>query len=328
MTVQRIKAHLNQTIAKHQLAHAYLFNGPKGAGQEVIAEWLSMRLFCQNLNNNEPCGTCRNCQRIINGEHPDVIKVHTEQKTIKVDAIRLLKQEFTKSAVEGNHKLLLIERADTMTISAQNSLLKFIEEPIGNTIIVLLTENRNLLLPTIISRTQVIDFELPDLSILESKLSVSSATKGAGRLALRLTGNVDAAEILLQNPAFAKLNHLIWRWFNVLIQGDSAAFAMVQTGFIPLIQEADNQLTNAQLLDGIMFIFRDLLLVDEHQSLVFVDNQTQIVTLSQQLNLELRLQLMELVLKARSNLQLNIGIQNILEALTLEILLVVTAVER
>lgn len=312
--------HFNKTIAKQQLAHAYLFNGPKGADQKVMAKWLSMRLFCQSLIDGQPCGTCSNCIRIKQDEHLDVITIKSDKATIKVDAIRLLKQEFTKSAVESNHKILIIERADTMTVSAQNSLLKFIEEPLGNTLIMLLTENKNQLLPTIISRTQVVEFELPKLINLEQQL-VGQGTAGEIRLALRLSGNLVDATNLLTSPALGKLNNLVWRWFNVLLQRDLAAFAMIQTGFIPLIQDSDTPITADQIFDAIMFIFRDLLLIDQQDTVVYLDNKEALQILSSKISSEQRLQFIELVLAARGNQQMNISLQSILEALTLEILL-------
>lgn len=315
-----LRQQFNKIIAKQQLAHAYLFNGPKGAGQEAIAQWLSMRLFCKNLINNQPCQKCINCQRIENNEHPDVITVKSNKKSIKVDEIRILKQEFTKSAVEGNHKILIIECAETMTTSAQNSLLKFIEEPIGNVLIILLTENKDLLLPTIISRIQMISFELPALVDLEEQLA-NQGTRNEIRLALRLCGSKEAASQLLENPNLSKLTSLVWRWFNVVLRQDLAAFAMIQTGFMPLIQDNDNQITVDQIFDTIMFIFRDLLLSDDINNLIFVDNHDALQIIRRNLSIEQRLNLMDLVLAIRKSQQMNINTQNILEGLTLEIFL-------
>nr|WP_284706061.1 DNA polymerase III subunit delta' [Periweissella ghanensis] len=312
-------AHFNKTIVKQQLAHAYLFNGPKGAGQAVMAQWLAMRLFCQELNDGQPCGVCRNCQRIMAGEHPDVINVKSEKATIKVDEIRVLKQEFTKSAVEGNHKILIIEHADTMTVSAQNSLLKFIEEPLGDTVIILLTENRSLLLPTIISRTQVVEFELPGFAAVEEQLQAHYPLTEI-RLALRLSGNVELAQTWLADGAITKLNNLVWRWFNVLMQGDGAAFAMIQTGFIPMLQDNELPFTASQLLDSMTFILRDLLLITDERPLVFEDNRQILSELGAKISLTNRLAFVDIVLQARQEQQMNINIQTTLEAVTLKIL--------
>ncbi|MCM0598710.1 DNA polymerase III subunit delta' [Periweissella fabalis] len=316
---QIIMAYFNKTITKQKLAHAYLFNGPKGAGQEVMAQWLAMRLFCQELRADQPCGQCRNCRRIKAGEHPDVINIKSEKATIKVDEIRLLKQEFTKSAVEGTHKILIIYRADTMTVSAQNSLLKFIEEPVGDTVIILLTENRSLLLPTIISRTQIVEFELPGFKKIEEQLK-NNYQLAEVRLALRLTGDADIAQEWLTNGSITKLNNLIWRWFNVLLQGDSAAFAMVQTGFIPLLQDPELPFTANNILDSMMFIFRDLLIIEDSRQLVFEDNRQKLGILGQKIALTKRIVFVDIVLQARQDAQMNINIQTTLEALTLKIL--------
>ena len=105
-----------------------------------------MRLFCQNPDDQGfPCGVCNECRRIIEKEHPDVVEIEPDGQSIKVDQVRFLKSEFSKSAVEGNQKVFIIFAAETMTTSAANSLLKFIEEPVGNTVAFLITSNRNLI---------------------------------------------------------------------------------------------------------------------------------------------------------------------------------------
>lgn len=92
---------LQTVIKNHELAHAYLFVGPTGSGKSQLAMWLALRLFCLHLQNGEPDLTCPECQRILSGNHPDVVVAKPEGRQIKVDEIRHLKDEFTKSAVEG-----------------------------------------------------------------------------------------------------------------------------------------------------------------------------------------------------------------------------------
>ena len=114
-------------LLNKELAHASLFVGPGGSGKMSIAQWLSLRLFCLHPQDNKPDLTCDECQRILSGNHPDIVYAAPEGRQIKVDEIRHLKAEFSKSAVEGNKKIFIIKDADKMTNGAANSLLKFIE---------------------------------------------------------------------------------------------------------------------------------------------------------------------------------------------------------
>ncbi|MFG5456460.1 DNA polymerase III subunit delta', partial [Enterococcus faecalis] len=77
----------------------------------------------------EPCESCRNCQRIESGNHPDVHVVHPDGLSIKKGQIQALQEEFSKTGLESHKKLYIISHADQMTVNAANSLLKFLEEP-------------------------------------------------------------------------------------------------------------------------------------------------------------------------------------------------------
>ena len=85
---------LKRVIDNQELAHAYLLVGPAGSGKSEVARWLALRLFCLHPQNNEPDLICPECQRILSGNHPDVVVAALEGRQIKVDRIRYLKSEF------------------------------------------------------------------------------------------------------------------------------------------------------------------------------------------------------------------------------------------
>ena len=114
----KLVAQFARIIDRKQLAQSYLFVGPKGAGKLALAEWIALRLFCQNVQDGAPCGQCPECERILNHNHPDVMVVKTETQSIKVDDIRGLKQEMSKTGVEGNQRVFVVEDADKMTAGA------------------------------------------------------------------------------------------------------------------------------------------------------------------------------------------------------------------
>ena len=123
---------LQRSFEHGRIAHAYLFEGEKGTGKHEVGIWLAQHLFCTQMKDNLPCGKCNNCQRIEKKEHPDVLVIEPEGQTIKVDQIRRLQTEFSRSGYESRKKVFLIKEAEKMNSSAANSLLKFLEEPPGD----------------------------------------------------------------------------------------------------------------------------------------------------------------------------------------------------
>lgn len=150
---------LQKSFEHGRLAHAYLFEGDTGTGKQEFGLWMAKHVFCTNLVNQQPCNECHNCVRINENEHPDVLRIAPDGQTIKVNQIRELKAEFSKSGVETAKKVFLIQEADKMSTGAANSLLKFLEEPEGQILAILETTSLSRILPTIQSRCQTLHFQ-------------------------------------------------------------------------------------------------------------------------------------------------------------------------
>ncbi len=224
-----------QAVVSDQLAHAFLFVGPQGRGQKLVADWLAMRLMCAHPTaDGEPDGVCSQCLRIANGNHPDVIDLKPDGHSIKIDQVRFLKDEFTKTAVEGRRKIFVIEGADTMTASAANGLLKFIEEPVGEQTAILLAENRQQILPTVISRTQVVDFPNLGQEMYTRQLQELGYTDTNIALAAELTDSFPVAETWLADDWFNQSVITISEITGKLLQLDVEAFNLVQTDIMKL----------------------------------------------------------------------------------------------
>lgn len=149
---------LNDAYKHGKIFHSYLFVDPIQKKALATAYWLACRFMC--TGDNKPDGTCNNCQRILNGNHPDVFLVKLNGKqSLSIDQIRPLKEELAKSPVEGTHRFFIIENAEKLTLAANNALLNLLEEPVAPVVTILVTNNENQVLPTVRSRTQIIHFE-------------------------------------------------------------------------------------------------------------------------------------------------------------------------
>ncbi|MDE7037690.1 MAG: DNA polymerase III subunit delta', partial [Lachnospiraceae bacterium] len=136
-----------------QVTHAYILNGERGAGKKLVAKLFATTLLCEE-GGPDPCNRCHSCRQAEGGNHPDIIWVtHEKPNSISVDDIReQVNNTIMIKPYQGPYKVYVIDHADIMTPQAQNALLKTIEEPPQYAVIMLLTENAEMLLPTIASR--------------------------------------------------------------------------------------------------------------------------------------------------------------------------------
>ncbi len=162
--LQEIWNQLQKARAAQRLPHALLFTGSAGLGKRALADLLVASLLCETPDaDGRPCGTCRGCQLMQAGTHPDFHRIEPEEpgKAIRIDAIReyIGKEGLTSHA--GGYKVVLIEPAEAMNQAAANSLLKTLEEPSGTALILLLSSRPTSLPATIRSRCQRITFPVP-----------------------------------------------------------------------------------------------------------------------------------------------------------------------
>ncbi len=146
----------NHILASHRLSHAYLFSGSFGA--KAMAEALAQSIFCEVSQGLWPCGQCRSCRLIADREFADVKWIAPEGQMIKTQTIRDMTKDFSQGGYEGEAQVFIIQEAEKMHVNATNSLLKFIEEPQSASYVFFLTNERDRILPTILSRVQSFHF--------------------------------------------------------------------------------------------------------------------------------------------------------------------------
>jgi DNA polymerase-3 subunit delta' len=152
---------LSQTAQAGRLGHAWLLLGDPGLGKEQLAERLARLHLCQQQDRGEPCGQCHSCQLFDKGHHPDLGTLPADSKTIGVEAIREICARLQNSAQLGRGKVVIIPDAERMTESAANALLKTLEEPAGDSLLLLIASQVSRLLPTILSRCHKHVCQLP-----------------------------------------------------------------------------------------------------------------------------------------------------------------------
>ncbi|MDP2631666.1 MAG: DNA polymerase III subunit [Candidatus Uhrbacteria bacterium] len=167
------KEYLGRVIQKETLAHAYCFSGPKHVGKRAVVEE-----FVREALGVDLAGTPDSLKKRGIETNPNVTIVKPSEKgSISVEDIRILKERLSMSSFGSGKKVAIIEDADTMTIPAQNALLKTLEEPSGESLIILVASSPELLLRTILSRTVHIRFTLSQRNEIEKFLLAQGSTK-------------------------------------------------------------------------------------------------------------------------------------------------------
>lgn len=174
----RVLAQLNRSWSLGRLPHALLLHGVPGLGKYRFAHWLAQALLCEAKGNQlQGCGQCPSCKLHEAGSHPDLVLVSPEEdkQQISVDQIRAANDRLTITSTRNGYRVAIIDPAHQMTMAAANSLLKTLEEPGNNTVIILVTAQVSLLLPTLRSRCQQLGVNPPPSTMARQWLTATGA---------------------------------------------------------------------------------------------------------------------------------------------------------
>jgi DNA polymerase-3 subunit delta' len=225
----RVIHSLKAGLESDQLHHAYLFGGLEGIGKELTAKVLAQSVNCEQ-RKADACGQCGPCLRVASRNHPDVQYVMAEaeqvargwagrsdfsgtpSREIKIGQIRRLQERLSLKALEARKKVALVINADAMNAQAQNSLLKTLEEPPGDTILILVSAAPNSLLPTIRSRCFKLTFGPLPLDFVAQRVVQEKKvdTQTAFLCAAMAAGSLSQA-LALDSSALAQRKELIQR---------------------------------------------------------------------------------------------------------------------
>jgi DNA polymerase-3 subunit delta' len=280
-------SYLKEHVIRENFRHAYLFAGPQGIGRRTLALRFAQALNCPTPPApGEPCGICRTCVQIERMQHPDLTIVQADRVggNIKVDQVRDLQRSLALAPYQALYRIALLLRFEEANPNASNALLKILEEPPSKVVLLLTAESAEILLPTIISRCEVMRLRLPALEIVEKALLDEwNAHPETARLLAHLSGGrIGIALQLYQDPERLEQRR---RWLEdhhkLLSASRVERFAYAEA----LAKDRDRL---RQAIESWQSLWRDVLLRSSASStpITNLDRKTEIEALTSSVDME------------------------------------------
>ena len=302
-----------RAIRSGKTSHAYIFEGPAGCGRRSTALAIIQTLFCQ-ADGDDACGVCPSCRKVAGGSHADIRVVEPDGQFIKIDQVRELQRELSLRPYEAPRKACLIEQAERFNLSSANALLKTLEEPPGNAIIILLTENAGSLLPTVRSRCQLIRFAALAADHVRLLLERSGVASETARLLAPMAGGSMEAAASLDDDRLTLRRETLLQHLSGL---DSSRIATVFNASEELGGSRDETLES---LDLLISCLRDVLQLASGGSEIANESiRPALYSLAQRFPLEKALRITEKTLETRRAVQRNANGKLALDRLFLSI---------
>ena len=311
-----ILKYISSAVENNRVSHAYILNGERGSGKRMLANLFATTLLCES-GNSEPCGKCHSCRQAESGNHPDIIRVtHEKPNSISVDDIRTqVNNTVDIKPYQGPYKVYIIPQADLMTPQAQNAILKTIEEPPAYAVFLLLTENAEMLLPTINSRcvmlklrnikdTLIRKYLMENLEIPDYKADMCTAFA---------QGNVGKAILLAGSQTFNELKDQTIRLVRKL-RDTEVADIMSEVKAIEEFEQIDD------FFDLLLLWYRDVLIYKASGSdakLIYKDQANEIARQAEDCFFDGLNRILDGISQARQRLHFNVNQDMTLELLFL-----------
>lgn len=323
-----IYEHFKNAIAAGKISHAYILHGERGMGKLDIAKEVAKALQCESNaperedKTGEACNQCKSCHQATSNNQPDIKYVLPTKKTLGVDDIREQINEDALIKPYGSpYKIYIIPRSDTMTVQAQNALLKTIEEPPSYAVFFLLAANIDAFLPTVLSRCVMLNAKTVSegeiVNELKSKYGVGDYdAKVAASFA---GGNIGKAEKLVSSDTFRESKDSVTELVRNVANGGMDAIAQ---SIKDLNAYKDDKDSLRDYLDMLRVWFGDVLKyksTKDDTELVFQESLTEIKQLADHISFENLNGIMDEINNAEGRIKSNVSFDSNMEVMLLGI---------
>lgn len=312
---EEIKTSLIKSINNNQVSHCYIFEGPKGMGKYELSLIFAQSLLCENFNTN-PCNKCLSCIKINSNNHPDLHIINNEETTIKREEIDELIESVYMKPYESAKKVYIIKEAHEMTTQAANTFLKTLEEPPGDSVIILLTSNANLLIPTIVSRCQTIKFRNVSKETIKAYLKENFGTSDEkADLAAEYSKGIlnKSVNIIKGNDNILQYRTEIIELFDKTINSDAEIIYELENYFEENKDKIDT------IIEIIMIWIRDITFMQNNMDNLIINKDFKHLAKSHGQLMKNNLNLIELMQKTSDNIKSNVNYRLAIDNMLLKI---------
>lgn len=312
-----VRRMLLQSAGSGRVAHAYVFTGPGETVKIAFAKAWAQAILCHE-EAGTGCGRCPVCRTIGQDNYPNWHVLEPDGATIKIDQIREIRKMFQMRAHDGGKKIFIIKQAEKMTEPSANSLLKWLEEPDSDLLVILLASNRRNLLQTIVSRVQEIAFQ-PESPERLKQLIRTQRPELPGDVSAALAAvcaNLEEALELADSEWFAELHGKMIKWAQSIFLSPAKAMLTYQE----LIGKGMERPQFAVWIRLLQVWYRDLAYMSsgQHERLVHQSVRSWMMANAGRKPASYWLSRMERIQQMVHRVRLNANIQGLMDELVLE----------
>ena len=327
---EETKLRVGSAIENATVPHAFLIGGASGTGKSVLALEMAAAVNCEKKSDGRyplPCGQCDRCRRIYEGNFPD-LKILSKKKdkvTVGVDEIKSFRDDMFLSSTESDYKIYIIDDAESMTVEAQNALLKVLEEPPSAVMIILLAKECDRILTTIKSRVQYLSMSLFENDELIARVTEKNPLaktmmrdnrKSFEGIIMSADGKIGAVEKLLEHRLAeenAKEREETVKLIRALAKRNAYAETYAAVTSLPTKR---NEL--AEALERITTALRDIMVIryGKNVKMLFFPSKDAAKAVGDGIDITRLISIYDAVNDAHSQCMKNANIQNLLVNLT------------
>lgn len=301
-------------LSRDKLSHAYLLSGAPGMPLKDIAMYLAKSILCDD-RHPLACNNCITCMRIDEGNYADILVFGDDGSKIKKGDVDRIITNFDKTALEDKGIMIyILNGVETMTNSAVNALLKFLEEPGKNIYAFLTTENESKVLPTILSRTQVLKLKPINQQTVINEAINDGVMEDDAQILSGFYNDTETIKKTIESPVYQSAKTALDDQLNALLISPSDAVFTCEKLVIPVIKTPDAARFYIRML---ILVFQDLVNLKAGGEIVLKYYETILNELVNKLSHLDKSLLM--IMSAMSKLDLNVNVALLLDHIIYEI---------